>query len=65
MTRNLRLHRSGSSGLRSPIITAKTEVDMLFKAKVPEKDKNAAANAAEVHGERVIERDGATATRGR
>jgi cytoskeletal protein CcmA (bactofilin family) len=27
---------------------AKTEVDMFFKAKAPEKDKNAAANAAEV-----------------
>jgi len=27
---------------------AKTEVDMLFKSKAPEKDKNAAANAAEV-----------------
>jgi cytoskeletal protein CcmA (bactofilin family) len=29
---------------------AKTEVDMLFKSKAPEKDKNAAANAAEVMG---------------
>jgi hypothetical protein len=27
---------------------AKTEVDMFFKSKAPEKDKNAAANAAEV-----------------
>jgi len=29
---------------------AKTEVDMLFKSKAPEKDKNAAANAAEIMG---------------
>src|ERR1700730_17936084 len=29
---------------------AKTEVDMLFKSKAPEKDTNAAANAAEVMG---------------
>src|SRR6266542_5002520 len=74
MARNCRLHRSGSSGLRSPILKrhpnlrvlrlrwsrhysllalsacmpAKTEVDMFFKSKAPEKDKNAAANAAEV-----------------
>jgi cytoskeletal protein CcmA (bactofilin family) len=32
---------------------AKTEVDMLFKSKAPEKDKNAAANAAEVMGRAV------------
>ena len=38
---------------------AKTEVDMLFKSKAPEKDKNAAANAAEVMGG-----DGAAATLG-
>jgi cytoskeletal protein CcmA (bactofilin family) len=32
---------------------AKTEVEMLFKSKTPEKDKNAAANAAEVMGRTV------------
>jgi len=32
---------------------AKTEVDMFFKSKAPEKDKNAAANAAEVIGRMV------------
>jgi cytoskeletal protein CcmA (bactofilin family) len=31
---------------------AKTEVDMLFRSKAPEKAKNAAANAAEVMGKR-------------
>jgi cytoskeletal protein CcmA (bactofilin family) len=31
---------------------AKTEVDMLFRSKAPEKDKNAAANAAEAMGKR-------------
>src|SRR6516225_9457445 len=75
MARTRRLHRSGSSGLRSPILKrhpnlkspsacgwsrhdslrrflhgmrAKTEVDMFFKSKAPEKDRNAAANTAEV-----------------
>src|SRR5260370_41795241 len=32
----------------SACMPAKTEVDMFFKSKAPEKDKNAAANAAEV-----------------
>src|SRR6516164_4118128 len=32
---------------------ARTEVDMFFKSKAPEKDKNAAANAAEVIGRMV------------
>jgi cytoskeletal protein CcmA (bactofilin family) len=32
---------------------ARTEVDMFFKSKAPEKDKNAAANAAEVIGRTV------------
>jgi cytoskeletal protein CcmA (bactofilin family) len=32
---------------------AKTEVDMFFKSKAPEKDKNAAANAAEAIGRMV------------
>jgi cytoskeletal protein CcmA (bactofilin family) len=32
---------------------ARTEVDMFFKSKAPEKDKNAAANAAEVIGKMV------------
>jgi cytoskeletal protein CcmA (bactofilin family) len=32
---------------------ARTEVDMFFKSKAPEKDKNAAANTAEV-GERIV-----------
>src|SRR6516165_8483565 len=79
MARNRRLHRSGSSGLRSPILKrhpnlkpsacgwsrhdsfwpflhcmpARTEVGMFFKSKAPEKDKNAAANAAEVVGRMV------------
>src|SRR6516162_8494933 len=75
MARTRRLHRSGSSGLRSPILKrhpnlkspsacgwsrhdslrrflhgmrAKTEVDMFFKSKAPEKDRNTAANTAEV-----------------
>src|SRR5262249_60526975 len=75
MARTRRLHRSGSSGLRSPILKrhpnlespsacgwsrhdslrrflhcmrAKTEVDMFFKSKAPEKDRNAGANTAEV-----------------
>src|SRR6516225_6946573 len=75
MARTRRLHRSGSSGLRSPILKrhpnlespsacgwsrhdslrrflhctrAKSEVDMFFKSKAPEKDRNAAANTAEV-----------------
>src|SRR6266436_1879361 len=40
---------------------AKTEVDMLFKSKAPEKDKNAAANAAEVMGGTVQPHDQAWA----
>src|SRR6266404_5865418 len=40
---------------------AKTEVDMLFKSKAPEKDKNAAANAAEVMGRTVQPHDQAWA----
>jgi hypothetical protein len=95
MARNRGLHRSGSSGLRSPILkwrrnlrvlprarvkalrqlaldrdttalalsalhAGETGVDMLFKSKAPEKDKNAAANAAEVMG-----RNAAAATLGR
>src|SRR6516164_4211146 len=81
MARTRRLHRSGSSGLRSPILKrhpnlkspsacgwsrhdslrrflhcmrAKTEVDMFFKSKAPEKDRNAAANTAEVF-ERMVQ----------
>src|SRR6516165_9042873 len=80
MARNRRLHRSGSSGLRSPILKrhpnlkpsacgwsrhdslwpflhcmpARTEVDMFFKSKAPEKAKNAAANSAEVT-ERMVQ----------
>src|SRR5947209_9147507 len=87
MARNRRLHRSGSSGLRSPILKWRpnlrvlpagskrlcvssrsiarrqlwpfrskcrrhTEVGM-FKSKAPEKDKDVAANAAEVVGRTV------------
>src|SRR6516225_8685059 len=84
MARTRRLHRSGSSGLRSPILKrhpnlkspsacgwsrhdslrrflhgmrAKTEVDMFFKSKAPEKDKNATANTAEVMGRTVQPHD--------
>jgi cytoskeletal protein CcmA (bactofilin family) len=35
---------------------ARTEVDMFFKSKAPEKDKNAAANAAEVIG-RIVQQE--------
>src|SRR6266566_8284694 len=82
MARNRRLHRSGSSGLRSPILKWRpnlrvlpagskrlcvarrqlwpfrgkcrrhTEVGM-FKSKAPEKDKDVAADAAEVVGRTV------------
>jgi cytoskeletal protein CcmA (bactofilin family) len=34
---------------------ARTEVDMFFKSKAPEKDKNAAANAAEVVGRMALQ----------
>jgi hypothetical protein len=82
MARNRRLHRSGSSGLRSPILkrhpnvrilrlrssqhdsllalselhAGENWVDMFFKSKAPEKDKNAAVNAAEVIRRTVLNR---------
>jgi Polymer-forming cytoskeletal len=49
----LRWSRHDSPLALSVLHAAKTEVEMFFKSKAPEKDKNAAANAAEVIGKMV------------